>query len=41
MITKEAVNQAIDYILQHIGEELTLEDVAGYCHFSKYQESEA
>ncbi len=36
MITKEAVNQAIDYILQHIGEELTLEDVAGYCHFSKY-----
>ncbi len=36
MITSESVNQAIDYILQHIEEELSLEDVAEHCHFSKY-----
>lgn len=36
MITREAVNQAIDYILRHSGDTVTLEDVAGYCHFSKY-----
>lgn len=36
MITNEAVNRAIDYILQHVDEELTLEDVAEYCHFSKF-----
>lgn len=36
MITSEAVNQAIDYILGHIEEELRLEDVAERCHFSKY-----
>ncbi len=36
MITNESINQAIDYILQHIEDEVTLEDVAGYCHFSKY-----
>jgi len=36
MITNETINQAIDYILQHIDEELTLDDVAGHCHFSKY-----
>ena len=35
MITNEAVNQAIDYILKHIEEEITLGDVAGDCHFSK------
>lgn len=36
MITNEAVNRAIDYILQHIHEELSVDDVAAYCHFSKY-----
>lgn len=36
MITNESVNQAIDYILRHIEGELTLEDVARHCHFSKY-----
>lgn len=35
MITNENVNRAIDYILQHI-EDVTLEEVADYCHFSKY-----
>ncbi len=36
MIMNEVVSQAIDYILQHIEEEITIEDVAAYCHFSKY-----
>lgn len=36
MITNELVNQAIDYILQHIGEEIKIEDVAAHCHFSKF-----
>lgn len=36
MITNESINQAIDYILQHLEEEIRLEDVAKYCHFSKY-----
>ena len=35
-ITNETVSHAIDYILQHIGEELSVEDVAAHCHFSKY-----
>lgn len=36
VITNETVNQAIDFILEHAGEEVTLEDVAKHCHFSKY-----
>lgn len=36
MITSEAVNRAIDYILEHIEEDLSLERVAACCHFSKY-----
>ena len=36
MITNEVINQAIDYILKHIEEEVTLGDVAGHCHFSKF-----
>lgn len=36
MITNETINQAIDFILQHIEEEIGLEDVAAHCHFSKY-----
>lgn len=36
IITNETVNQAIDFILEHAGEEVTLGDVARHCHFSKY-----
>lgn len=36
MITNEMVNRAIDYILRHIGEDIRVEDVAEYCHFSQY-----
>lgn len=36
LITNEAVNCAIDYILQHIHEGLSVDDVAAHCHFSKY-----
>jgi AraC family transcriptional regulator len=30
------VNKAISYIMQHVGEDIAIEDVADYCHFSKY-----
>ncbi len=36
LITNEAVNCAIDYILQHIHERLSVDDVAAHCHFAKY-----
>lgn len=36
MITNQAVNQAIDYILFHMEDDLSLEAVAEHCHFSKY-----
>lgn len=36
MISSEYINQAIDYILNHIGEEITVDDVAKHCNFSKY-----
>lgn len=36
MITNEIINRAIDYILQHIEEEISVETVAEQCHFSKY-----
>ncbi|TCO68765.1 AraC family transcriptional regulator [Marinisporobacter balticus] len=36
MITNELVNQSIDYIMRHLDEEISIEDVADYCHFSKY-----
>lgn len=36
MIKNELVNRSIDYIMQHLEEEITIEDVANYCHFSKY-----
>ncbi|TGE35697.1 AraC family transcriptional regulator [Desulfosporosinus fructosivorans] len=36
MITNELVNQSIDYIMQHLDEEITVEDVGNCCHFSKY-----
>ena len=36
MITNELVNQSIDYIMQHLDEDISIEDVANYCHYSKY-----
>ena len=36
MIENEVINRAITYIMEHIGEDITVEDVADYCHFSKY-----
>lgn len=36
MITNQVINEAIEYILYHIEEELTLEKVSEHCHFSKY-----
>lgn len=36
MIKKELVNQSIDYIIQHIDDNLTIKDVADHFHFSKY-----
>lgn len=36
MIRKEAVNQAIDYMLLHVGEPVTVSEVAEHCHFSQY-----
>lgn len=36
MIQNKCVNQAIDYIYQHINEPVTLEDVCEHCHISKY-----
>lgn len=36
MIRNELVNRSIDYIMQHLDEEISIEDVANYCHFSKY-----
>jgi AraC family transcriptional regulator len=36
MITSDLVNKSIDYILQHMDEAISIEDVAKHCHFSKY-----
>lgn len=36
MTTDRIIDQAIDYILQHRREAIHVEDVARYCHFSKY-----
>ena len=36
MITNEYVNKAIDYILAHIGEDLSVDTIAKHCNFSKY-----
>lgn len=35
-ITNVVINQAIDYILEHINEDISLEAVAEHCHFSMY-----
>ncbi len=36
MIVNEYVNKAIDYILAHIGEDLSVDMIAKHCNFSKY-----
>ncbi len=36
MLTNELVNKSIDYIIQNLDEEISIEDVADYCHLSKY-----
>lgn len=36
MIRNKAVNDAIDFILLHINEELSVDDIASHCHFSQY-----
>ncbi|WMI79968.1 AraC family transcriptional regulator [Anaerotignum sp. MB30-C6] len=36
MITNEYVNRAISYILDHINENISVEEVAKYCNFSKF-----
>ena len=36
MITNQLVNQSIDYIMRHLDEEISIEDVADHFHFSKY-----
>lgn len=36
MIRNEFINRAIDYILHHLNEELSVDEVASYCGFSRF-----
>ncbi|MBC3889539.1 AraC family transcriptional regulator [Acetobacterium paludosum] len=36
MFKNELVSKAIDYIVENLNEEISIEDVAAYCHLSKY-----
>lgn len=36
IIKKYLINKSIEYILQHIDEDISIEDVANHCNFSKY-----
>ena len=36
MIENEIVNQAVNYIMEHIGENIQVEDIAKYCNYSKF-----
>ena len=36
IIKKSLINKSIEYILQHIDEDISIEDVAKHCNFSKY-----
>jgi AraC family transcriptional regulator len=36
MLKNELVSKAIEYIIKNLNEEITIEDVADYCHLSKY-----
>ncbi|WP_294378163.1 GyrI-like domain-containing protein [uncultured Clostridium sp.] len=35
-IKNSVINKSIDYILQHIDDDISIEDVARYCNFSKF-----
>ncbi len=36
MITSDLVKKSVDYIMKHLDEAISVEDVARHCHFSKY-----
>ncbi len=36
MIANEYVNRAIDYIQSRIGENLTVDEIAAHCNFSRF-----
>ncbi len=36
MINSEVINKAISYIMEHLAEDISVEDVANHCHFSKF-----
>lgn len=36
MIKKSLINKSIEYILNHLDEDISIEDVANHCNFSKY-----
>lgn len=41
MITNEVINKSIDYIMNHVESDITINDVAKYCNYSKYYFSRA
>ncbi|QOX61875.1 AraC family transcriptional regulator [Anoxybacterium hadale] len=36
MITNESINRAIDYILNHINENMSVDEIASHCNFSRF-----
>jgi len=36
MVTNELVSKAIEYIVENLNEEISIEDMADYCHLSKF-----
>lgn len=36
MITNESINRAIDYILNHINEAISVDEIASHCNFSRF-----
>lgn len=36
MVKNEWINKAIDFIIENLNEKITIDDVAEYCHLSKY-----
>lgn len=36
MITNEYTNRAIDYILNHVNEKISVDEIASHCNFSRY-----
>ncbi len=36
MITNESINRAIDYILHHINENISVDEIASHCNFSRF-----